>query len=112
MNKKLNIWKLFSIIIFAGSAAQRGLWAAMALQPSAGYGLLVSRGFLITHNDPPVGRTPLGQVISLSQSPLPDNTKHTQQTNIHTPEGIRTDDRSRRAAVDLRLRPRGHWDLL
>jgi hypothetical protein len=26
------------------------------------------------------------------------------------PIGIRTHDRSRRAAVDLRLRPRGHWD--
>jgi hypothetical protein len=25
----------------------------LALQPSAGYGLLVSRGFLITHNDAP-----------------------------------------------------------
>jgi hypothetical protein len=25
----------------------------MAVQPSAGYGLLVSRGLLITHNDAP-----------------------------------------------------------
>jgi hypothetical protein len=59
-----------------GSAAQRGLWPPVALQPSAGYGLLWlcspaqamascgsatqrgvwpprSRGFLITHNDAP-----------------------------------------------------------
>jgi hypothetical protein len=27
--------------------------SSLALQPSAGYGLLVSRGFLITHNDAP-----------------------------------------------------------
>jgi hypothetical protein len=27
----------------------------LALQPSAGYGLLVSRSFVITHNDAPVG---------------------------------------------------------
>ena len=27
-----------------------------------------------------------------------------------TPGGIRTHNRSRRAAEDLRLRPRGHWD--
>jgi hypothetical protein len=54
-----------------------------------------------------VGRTPLGRVISSSQRPLPDNT---QQTNIHAPGGIWNHDRSRRAAVDLRLRPRGHWD--
>jgi hypothetical protein len=28
-------------IIFSGTAAQRGLWPPVALQPSAGYGLLV-----------------------------------------------------------------------
>jgi hypothetical protein len=33
----------------------------LALQPSAGCGLLVSRGFLITHNEAPVGRTPLNE---------------------------------------------------
>ena len=49
-------------------------------------------------------------MISPSQRPLPDNTQHSQQTNIHDPGGIRTHDRSRRAAVDLHLRPRGYWD--
>ena len=44
--------------------------------------------------------------------PLPDNTQHSQQTNIHALGGIRTHDLSRRAAIDLRLRPRGHWDRL
>jgi hypothetical protein len=39
-------------------------------------------------------------VISLSQKPLPDNTQHTQNTNIHAPGGIQTHDRSRRAALD------------
>jgi hypothetical protein len=29
------------------------LYVFLALQPSAGYGLLVSRSFLITHNDAP-----------------------------------------------------------
>ena len=51
-------------------------------------------------------------MISLSQRPLPDNTQHSQQTNIHGPVGIRTHNLSRRAAKDLRLRPRGHWDRL
>jgi hypothetical protein len=41
------------LFIFSGSAAQRGLWPPVALQPSAGYGLLVPRGFVITHNDAP-----------------------------------------------------------
>ena len=49
-------------------------------------------------------------MISPSQRPLPDNTQHSQQTNIHAPGGIRTHDRSRRAAVDLRLRPLDYWD--
>ena len=50
-------------------------------------------------------------MISLSQRPLTDNRQHLQQTNIHIPGGIRTCDRSRLAAVDLRLRPRGYWDV-
>jgi len=52
-------------------------------------------------------------VISSSQRPLPDNnTQHSQQTDIHAPGGIRTHNPSRRATVDPRLRPRGHWDRL
>ena len=51
-----------------------------------------------------------GRVISPSQRPLPDNTQHSQQTNIHASGGIRTHDISRGAAPDLRLRQRGHWD--
>ena len=49
-------------------------------------------------------------MISPSQRPLPDNTQHSQQTNIHALGGIRTHTLGRRAAEDLRLRPRGHWD--
>jgi len=41
-----------------------------------------------------------------------DNTQHSQQTNIHTPGGIRTHNINGRAAADLRLRPHGHWDRL
>ena len=51
-------------------------------------------------------------MISPSQRPLPYNTQHSQQTNIHAPGGIRTHNLSGRAAEDLRLRPRGHWDRL
>jgi len=41
---------------------------------------------------------------------LPDNTQHSQQTERHAHGGIRTHNLSRRAAADLRLRPRGHWN--
>jgi len=49
-------------------------------------------------------------VISSSQRPLPYNTQHSQQTDIHVPSGIRTHNLSRPAAADPRLKPRGHWD--
>ena len=49
-------------------------------------------------------------MISSSQRPLTENTQHSQQTDIHAPGGIRTNDHSRRATADLRLRPSGHWD--
>jgi hypothetical protein len=49
-------------------------------------------------------------VITSSQRPLPENTHHTQQTHIHAPGVICTHDHSGRAALDLPLRPRGHWD--
>jgi hypothetical protein len=47
-----------------------------------------------------------------SQRPLPDNTQHSQQTDIHALGGIRTYNPSKRAAVIPRLIPRGHWDQL
>jgi hypothetical protein len=82
------------VIIFSGSTAQRGLWPPCHTR-------------IIYHiRRATVGRNPLGRVISSSQRPLPDNTQHTQQTNIHATGGIRNHDHS------LRLRPRGHWDRL
>jgi hypothetical protein len=50
------------------------------------------------------------RVIGPSQRPLPDNTQHLEETDIHVLRGIRTHSPSKRAAADPRLRPRGHWD--
>jgi hypothetical protein len=49
-------------------------------------------------------------VIGSSQRPLPNNTQHSQQTNIHALGGNRTRNPNKPAAADLRLRPLGHWD--
>jgi len=57
-----------------------------------------------------VGRTSLDEWSAPSQRPLPDNTQHSQQTDIHAPGGIRTHNLSRRASAERRLKPRGHWD--
>ena len=56
-----------------------------------------------------VGRTPLDE-WSARRKDLYLTTHNTHFTDIHAPGGIRTHDPSRRAAADLRLRPRGHWD--
>jgi hypothetical protein len=55
-----------------------------------------------------VGRTPLDEWSARRRDLYP--TTHT--TANHASGGIRTHDRSRRAVVDLRLRPRVHWDRL
>jgi hypothetical protein len=56
------------------------------------------RGFVITlFRRTTLGRTPLYQWPS--QRPLPDNTQHSQETDIHAPGGIRTHNPSKRAAV-------------
>jgi hypothetical protein len=79
----------------------------MARQPLGGLGRLIFRGFTITlFRHTTVGR------ISSSQRRLPDNTQHSQETDIHALGGIRTHNPSKRADVDPRLRLRDHWDRL
>ena len=47
-----------------------------------------------------------GRVINPTQGPLPDNTQHSQQTDINALDGIRILNPSKRAIADLRLRQR------
>jgi hypothetical protein len=39
-----------------------------------------------------------GRMISSIQRPLPDNTQHSQETDVHVPGGIRTHNPSKRTA--------------
>jgi len=57
-----------------------------------------------------VGRIHSGRIISSLQRALPDNTQHSQQTNVNAPNGIQTHNLSRWSATNLLLRPRSHWD--
>ena len=52
------------------------------------------------------------RVISPTQEPLPDNTQHLQETDIHALSGFLTRDPSMQAAADPRLGPRGYWERL
>ena len=56
-----------------------------------------------------VGRSPLDE-WSARRRDLYLTTQHEQQTNIHAAAGIRTRSLSKRAAADLRLRPRDPWN--
>ena len=82
----------------------------LALWPNKGHGLLileVSRSHTTTHHN---RQDSSGRVISSSHRPLPDNTQHSQQTNIHVSGGIRTHDLCSLAAAELRIRPHCYWD--
>jgi hypothetical protein len=82
------------------------LFFPMALRPNTAMASSILR--FLDHNQrrTTVGRTPLDE----SQRPVPENIQHSQQTDIHGPGGIQTQNASKRAAADPRLRPRGHWD--
>ena len=61
------------------------IYFAVALRPNAGHGhpiLEISRSHTTTHHS---RQDSFGRVISSSQRPLPDNTQHSQQKNIHAP---------------------------
>ena len=78
--------------------------------PPVGHGLLiheVSGSHTTTHHS---RQDSSGRVISSSQRPLPDNTQHSQQTNIDAHGGIQIHNHNKRAAAVQRLRPSGHWD--
>ena len=77
------------------------------MRPNTGHGHHNSWGFYITHNDPPqsVG------LLWTSDQLVAETSSWQHTTDKHRcPGGIRTHDLSRRAAADVRLRPRGHWD--
>jgi len=59
-----------------------------------------------------VGRTPLDEWSARRRDfYLTTHDTHNRQTSM-PPGGIRTHDLTRRAAAELRLRPRGHWGRL
>jgi len=51
-------------------------------------------------------------MISPNQRPIPDNTQHSKQTDIHDPSGIPTRNPSKLEVLDPRLRRHGHRDRL
>ena len=83
------------------------------LQPNRGLWSPHSWGFRDhTQRHTTVGRTPLDEWSARRRNLyLTTHNSHNRQ-HIHVRGGIRTHNLSRRAAADLRLRPRGHWDRI
>ena len=82
-------------------------FCTMAQQPLVGQGVLIDQDSW-SHSDTPHSDFS-GRVTIPTQRPLPDNTQHSQQTDIHAADGIRTHNPSKRAAADPVLRLRGGW---
>jgi len=85
---------------------------SVVLRPIASYDLLihkVSRSHTTMHH---IWQDFSGRVIIPTHRPLPDNTQHSHETDIHATGEIRTHDLSRRVAANLRLRQRGHCERL
>jgi hypothetical protein len=87
-------------IFFCGAATQCGS------RPSHSWGFFLDH----TQRRTTVGRTHLDEWSARRRDLyLTTHNTHNIQTSM-PPSGIRTHYLSRRAAADLRLRPRGHWD--
>ena len=56
------------------------------------------------------GRTPLDEWSAHRRDPYLITHNNKQETSIYAPSGIRAHNISRRAAADLRVRPRNHWN--
>jgi len=97
---KFSHWNTILLLFFlCGAATQRGSW------PPHSWGFLDH-----TQRRTSVGRTPLDEWSARHRDLyLKTHNTHNRQTSM-PPGGIRTHDLSRRAAADLRLRPRGHCD--
>ena len=58
------------------------------------------------------GRTPLDEWSARLKSPLSDSKQHSQETDIHAPGGIRTQNPSKWEVEYACVKPRGHWGRL
>ena len=63
-----------------------------------------------THTHTKLGMTPLGKVSAHRGDLYLNHPQHSQETDNHAPNGIRTRNPNTQAVQDQRLIPRGHWD--
>jgi len=83
----------------------------MAQQPPVSQGLIIIEASR-SHSETPQLAGLLWTIDQPTQRPLPDNTQHLEETDIHDPSGIRTHNHRKREATDPLLRPRVYCDRL
>jgi hypothetical protein len=89
--------------------ADRNLFFTMAQQPLVGRGLLIIEDSR-SHSDTPQSVGLLWTSDQpVTETSLPDNTQHSQETDIHAPGVVRTRNPSKRVIAHRRPRTRGHW---
>jgi len=93
-------WRKNKVIIHFSPWRNRPQWARASSLPRF-------NNHTQTHH---IRKDSSGRVISPTQRPLADNTRLSQETDLHAPGGIRTGNPTNRKAADPHLRPRGHWD--
>ena len=108
--KKVCFWNVSSYL----QDTERKFWPLkfcffIVQQPPFGQGLFIIEASR-SHSDTPHSVGLLWTSDQLVAETIPENTQHSQQTNIHDTGGIRTHNLITRAAPELRLRPRGHRD--
>jgi hypothetical protein len=113
----LRIWMFISAAVLAPTTSIAilpcyYLLFYLALQPSAGYGLLVSRGFLITHNDAPQSV----RLLWTSDQLVAETSTRQHITDIHPwarwDSNLRSQQASGRIPMPKTVRPLGPAILL
>ena len=103
--RKFMLRMIFSCFIYSFFLPSRN-------SPQCVWASSITRFLEHTQRRTTVGRTPLDEWLARRRDLyLTTHNIHNRQTSM-LPGGIRTHNFSRQAAVDLRLRPRGHWDRL
>jgi hypothetical protein len=100
VNPNMKTYRLF-ILRFLNPSASIPFQGSTAL---VGLGLLIFQ-VSASHQTHHTWQESSGWVISPSQRPLPNSTKHSQETDTHAPGGIRTRNPNKWEAADPRLRP-------
>jgi hypothetical protein len=109
----LKIWDpvytaiVLQTVIFPHDATDR-----IGPRPPHYWGFTITIRHTYTHTYTHTRQGSSGRMIGQKQRPLPHNTQHSQETDIHALGRIRTRIPSKQTTSDPLLKPRGHWDRL